>query len=392
MEWVDLRQAESGVDVTLVHHGKDEEKLRVKYLVGAVGAKGPVRKLVSMSLVGETRKPRAVIGDVELSGLDDRFVNLSELLVKAAVDIECLHECLRDITRNPDIKITKIRSSAEWRLNERVAGKFSVGGVFIGGDAGHVYSPTGGQGLNTGTLGMMNPPGSSQRAPVVHAMLNVTHALADKLFKSNDNERGAAQSRYASSACAIAGVDAGPVELVGAFASAQSGFFIRVIDKGIRFPVSLRGCGIQPRTEEVYHLLGCLSDDLETAGTYYAQKAHDSGGKIIEILTDEDLLVQRDPLPEIPFVSLQLTTKLIQHDTNCAILRDHFKKYGVEVELSNVLIDLKHDESGADVALNYSGKERKLCIKYLVGAVGAKGGSFDRMSLLNMAKRADQIQ
>ncbi|VDC02127.1 unnamed protein product [Peniophora sp. CBMAI 1063] len=234
-ELVDLKQDESGVDVTLVHHGKDEEKLRVKYLVGAVGAKGPVRKLVGINFVGETREQRAVIGDVELSGLDDRlywhrfnndkgdkilwrpvaeddklwFMGLFGRTIdleKAAVDVEYLHECLRDITKNPEIKITKIRSLAEWRLNERVADKFSVGRVFIGGDAAHVHSPTGGQGLNTGTLDMMNlawklalavkglaPPSlldsyHAERAPVVRAMLNVTHALADKTFKSNDNE------------------------------------------------------------------------------------------------------------------------------------------------------------------------------------------------------------
>ncbi|KZV68147.1 hypothetical protein PENSPDRAFT_653480 [Peniophora sp. CONT] len=232
-ELIDLKQDESGVDVTLLHDGL-EEKLRVKYLIGAVGAKGPVRKLVGINFVGETREERAVIGDVELSGLDDRrywhrfgsekgdklfwrpvaedsklwFMALSGRTVdlqKALDDTEYLHDCIREITKNPDIKITKVRSLSEWRLNERVADKFSVGRVFIGGDAAHVHSPTGGQGLNTGTLDMMNlawklalvveglaPPSlldsyHAERAPVVHAMLNVTHALADAMFKTNND-------------------------------------------------------------------------------------------------------------------------------------------------------------------------------------------------------------
>ncbi|KZV68142.1 hypothetical protein PENSPDRAFT_744267 [Peniophora sp. CONT] len=240
-ELVDLKQDESGVDVTLMRNG-NEEKLRVK--VGSLivivlahsahSSAGPVRKLVGINFVGETREERAVIGDVELSGLDDRlywhrfrdekgdrimlrpvsednklwFMALSGRTIdlqKALDDNEYLHKCLRDITKIPDIEVTKVRSLSEWRLNERVADKFSVGRVFIGGDAAHVHSPTGGQGLNTGTLDMMNlawklalvvkglaPPVlldsyHAERAPVVREMLNVTHALADKTFKTNDS-------------------------------------------------------------------------------------------------------------------------------------------------------------------------------------------------------------
>ncbi|VDC02126.1 unnamed protein product [Peniophora sp. CBMAI 1063] len=232
-ELVDLKQDESGVDVTLLHQGK-EDKLRVKYLIGAVGAKGPVRKLVGINFVGETSEQRAVSGEVELSGLEDRaywhrfsgekgdkimwrpiaeddklwsmvLIPKTVDLHKAVNDSEYLHECIRDVTKNPDIRITKIRSLSEWRLNERVADKFSVGRVFIGGDAAHVHSPTGGQGINTGTLDMMNlawklalvakglsPPSlldsyHAERAPVVREMLNVTHALADATFKTKDH-------------------------------------------------------------------------------------------------------------------------------------------------------------------------------------------------------------
>ena len=70
-------------------------------------------------------------------------------------------------------------------------------------------------------------------------------------------------------------------------------------------------------------------------------------------------------------------------DSSCAILRDHLKKYGVEVELSTELVDLKQDEAGVDVTLTRGGKEEKLRVKYLVGAVGAKG------SHLNIPYSAD---
>ena len=37
-----------------------------------------------------------------------------------------------------------------YRVHHRVAERFRVGRVFLSGDAGHVHSPAGGQGMNTG--------------------------------------------------------------------------------------------------------------------------------------------------------------------------------------------------------------------------------------------------
>ena len=49
-----------------------------------------------------------------------------------------------------DIKVTEINWFSTYRVHHRVADKFRVGRAFLVGDAGHIHSPVGGQGMNTG--------------------------------------------------------------------------------------------------------------------------------------------------------------------------------------------------------------------------------------------------
>src|SRR5699024_10125608 len=48
------------------------------------------------------------------------------------------------------LKLKKVDPYYSYRSNRRVADKFGTGRGFIGGDAGHIHSPAGGQGMNTG--------------------------------------------------------------------------------------------------------------------------------------------------------------------------------------------------------------------------------------------------
>jgi 2-polyprenyl-6-methoxyphenol hydroxylase-like FAD-dependent oxidoreductase len=49
-----------------------------------------------------------------------------------------------------DVQVTEVVSAATYRVQERVAERFSEGPVFLVGDAAHTHSPAGGQGMNTG--------------------------------------------------------------------------------------------------------------------------------------------------------------------------------------------------------------------------------------------------
>jgi hypothetical protein len=49
-----------------------------------------------------------------------------------------------------DIKVTEVNWFSHYRVHHRVAERFRVGRAFLLGDAGHIHSPVGGQGMNTG--------------------------------------------------------------------------------------------------------------------------------------------------------------------------------------------------------------------------------------------------
>ena len=55
-----------------------------------------------------------------------------------------------DVERLAGVQVHKVNWFSTYNIHHRVAEHFRVGRVFIAGDAGHVHSPVGGQGMNTG--------------------------------------------------------------------------------------------------------------------------------------------------------------------------------------------------------------------------------------------------
>ncbi|PCH36573.1 monooxygenase [Wolfiporia cocos MD-104 SS10] len=173
-------QIEHGVLAHTVRKSGDEEipeTIRCDWLVGADGAKGVVRKHLEVTFLGETRADRIILGEVELlKGLSrdcwhmwgvfgGTFVSLrpteTERIFSFGISGEfdynkmmsnrdMLIQYIRDQTGRHDIELSKVNFVSDWRPSARMVDKFSVGRVFLAGDAAHVHSPTGGQGLNTG--------------------------------------------------------------------------------------------------------------------------------------------------------------------------------------------------------------------------------------------------
>jgi 2-polyprenyl-6-methoxyphenol hydroxylase-like FAD-dependent oxidoreductase len=205
MTLTSFTQDDSGV--TAVVGG---QTVRAKYLVGCDGGKSFVRKQLGVSFVGETHEDqRMLVGDVRLSGLDreywhqwggraDRWLALCPLpgtdlfQFQAAGDgtpsLELYREIVRERTGLDDVVVHDATWMSVYRTNIRMVDRFRVGRVFLAGDAAHVHSPAGAQGMNTGIqdaynlgwkLGMetLLDTYETERKPVAEWLLGMTTAI-----------------------------------------------------------------------------------------------------------------------------------------------------------------------------------------------------------------------
>ena len=75
--------------------------------------------------------------------------------------------------------------SAEWmtpfHVNDRQAKHYRIGNVFLAGDASHIHSPVGGQGMNTGIQDVAN---------LAYKLAAVARGADESLLDSYEEERG----------------------------------------------------------------------------------------------------------------------------------------------------------------------------------------------------------
>jgi len=75
VELQSLEQFDSHVQVKLLRHSLDSTESQLEegsyeWVIGADGARGAVRKQLSLSFLGETAVERFVVGDMKIDGLD----------------------------------------------------------------------------------------------------------------------------------------------------------------------------------------------------------------------------------------------------------------------------------------------------------------------------------
>ncbi|WP_433246004.1 FAD-dependent oxidoreductase [Streptosporangium sp. CA-135522] len=179
-EMTAFEQDEDGVTVTL----NGTEKVRCAYLVGADGGRGAVRKRLGVGFEGETfETERMLLGDVKTSDLDHdhwhTWADMASRTLRVALcpmpgtdvfqftapftgenapelSLESFQKILEEGSGRSDIRLTDLTWTSIYRVNIRMAERFRVGRVFLAGDAAHVHSPAGGQGLNTGVQDAYN--------------------------------------------------------------------------------------------------------------------------------------------------------------------------------------------------------------------------------------------
>ncbi|GAB2862582.1 FAD-dependent oxidoreductase [Lentzea nigeriaca] len=174
-ELVEFVQDSTSVTTTVTGDG-GTEKITARYLVGAEGGSSAVRSQLGLSFLGTTdEQDRMLIVDAVTTGLSrdrwhiwpgvkGRFAgacplphsDLFQWMVRLAPDedppegAETITRRIQAQTHNRNIQVHDIRWRSVFRPNIRLAEAYRRGRVFLAGDAAHVHTPAGAQGLNTG--------------------------------------------------------------------------------------------------------------------------------------------------------------------------------------------------------------------------------------------------
>lgn len=176
-ELVAFEQDATGVTATVMKDGTSEV-VRAAYLCGADGASSRVRHGLKLGFPGGTYEQSFYVADVEVGngpgGLNvclDTHGFAIVLPVRQSGSVRLIgivpgsqgapgsqgtEEAIRfetiraEVERITGVTVKVLNWFSTYRLHHRVAEHFRVGRVFIAGDAGHIHSPAGGQGMNTG--------------------------------------------------------------------------------------------------------------------------------------------------------------------------------------------------------------------------------------------------
>ena len=144
-------------------------RIRARWCIGADGAGSTIRQEIGASFEGVTNGATFYVADLHgVSGLPEnslatRFGDASfavllplgpnghgriiSMVPGESIDQET---ALARARSDLGISYTHVDWFSSYRVHHRVASRFRRGAMFLAGDAGHVHSPVGGQGMNTG--------------------------------------------------------------------------------------------------------------------------------------------------------------------------------------------------------------------------------------------------
>lgn len=166
-----FEQDDDGVDTVLTGPDGRDEQARFAYICGCDGARSTVRGCLGIGFGGGTYQHRYYVADVRLE-TPDRHHELHLATGPQAFalrlparqgEMERLIGFVPDEVQEPtfddvrelaerllETRVTELNWFSTYRVHHRVADRFRQDRAFLLGDAGHLHSPVGGQGMNTG--------------------------------------------------------------------------------------------------------------------------------------------------------------------------------------------------------------------------------------------------
>ncbi len=229
-ELIGFSQDRESVSAVVRSEDGVEEAIRAKFLVSCEGAHSAVRKQAGFTFAGATFPLRTLLADVTIDWdlpddevhawfhRDGSFGALPfggqkwRLIAECPEDpgdapsevtLEQMQELMVQRTQQTNIRVRDPLWLSDFRINARMVDRFRVGRVFVAGDAAHIHSPAGGQGIATGIQDAANlgwklaaflregAPDSlldtydEERKPIAREVLQRTSAVTNVLFALN---------------------------------------------------------------------------------------------------------------------------------------------------------------------------------------------------------------
>lgn len=193
VELINFTQDQYGVTATIKDEKQHTQKIHTQYLIGADGAHSVVRKVLGLTFEGGAYPQNFMLADCNIDWpLDYEFIKvflhgnsfaaylplkgekLSRIIAaepyKAANEnpgndplvinndeftFSDIEKCFAKVV-GPEVKLSNPVWTTRYHIHHRGVNKYSEGRVFVAGDAAHIHSPAGGQGMNTGLQDVTN--------------------------------------------------------------------------------------------------------------------------------------------------------------------------------------------------------------------------------------------
>lgn len=169
------------------------EHIRARYIVGADGMHSAVRELAGIGFEGGRYEESFVLADVRLSGGVPHeevilYFSPAGMVVVAPLPggLHRIVATVDDAPEQPSLEfvqslldargperypahVHEVLWGSRFRVHHRIADRYRSGRVLLAGDAAHVHSPAGGQGMNAGILDAMQLADALAKALAGHA-------------------------------------------------------------------------------------------------------------------------------------------------------------------------------------------------------------------------------